>query len=93
MGLLNSLQGLFRYPGTLRNMNVFTFLAQPPQNGWVLGLSIALAYVFWSLWKAHLNVQYKVFPIKRLPPFQTIAHLVEKIATAIIPTPPPTPKC
>lgn len=46
--------GILIYPGTLRNMNVFTFLAQPPQNGWVLGLSIALAYVFWSFGKANL---------------------------------------
>ena len=46
--------GILLYPGTLRNMNVLTFLAQPPQNGWVLGLSIALAYVFWSLRKVYL---------------------------------------
>ena len=46
--------GILLYPRTLRNMNIFTFLAQPPQNGWVLGLIVALAYVFWSLSKAHL---------------------------------------
>ena len=46
--------GILLYPGTLRNMNVFTLLAQPPQNGWALGLSIALVYVFCSLRKANL---------------------------------------
>ena len=46
--------GIILYPGTLRNMNIFTFLAQPPQNGWVLGLISALVYLVWSLRKAQL---------------------------------------
>lgn len=46
--------GILLYPKTLSNLNILTFLAQPPQNGWVLGLGIALAYVFGSLRKAYL---------------------------------------
>lgn len=52
--VMTRFSGILLYPGTLRNMNVFIFLAQPPQNGWVVGLSIALAYILWSLRKAHL---------------------------------------
>lgn len=52
--LITRFSGFLLHPSTLVNLNLYILLAQPPVNGWLIGLVVASVYLVFTLRRAGL---------------------------------------
>lgn len=53
--IFTRLSGFVLYPSLLQNLSIYTFLAQPPENGWLIGLLASIIYMACSFYRTRMS--------------------------------------